>query len=86
VFNSIQRWRLNKRLAAANKSDSGTAAYSVAQLYASLSQTDNALLWLEKAFEVRAPMVVFLRADPVWDGMQTDARFKDLVRRIGLPN
>jgi TolB-like protein/DNA-binding winged helix-turn-helix (wHTH) protein/Tfp pilus assembly protein PilF len=86
VFNSIQRWRLNKRLASANGSDAGGGAYSIAQLYASLSQTDNALLWLEKAFEVRAPMVVFLRADPVWDGMQTDARFKDLVRRIGLPN
>jgi TolB-like protein/DNA-binding winged helix-turn-helix (wHTH) protein/Tfp pilus assembly protein PilF len=86
AFNNVQRWRLNKRLASANGPDAGAGAYNIAQLYASMSQADNALLWLEKAFEVRAPMLVFLRADPVWDGMQTDARFKDLVRRTGLPN
>jgi TolB-like protein/DNA-binding winged helix-turn-helix (wHTH) protein/Tfp pilus assembly protein PilF len=86
AFNSIQRWRLNKRLASASGSGAGAGAYNIAQLSASLSQTDNALLWLEKAFEARAPMLVFLRADPVWDGMRGDARFKDFVRRVGLPN
>jgi len=85
ALNSIRRWRLSKRLAAASNSDATAGAYYVAQLYATLSQTDYAFVWLQRAFEARAPMLVFLEADPIWDGLRADARFQDLIRRVGLP-
>jgi TolB-like protein/DNA-binding winged helix-turn-helix (wHTH) protein len=59
--------------------------YATAQIYAALSQNEAALQALGKAFEARAPLLVFLRADPAWDGLRRDSRFQDLVRRVGLP-
>ena len=44
-----------------------------------------ALQWLEKGYQERADIMIDLNADPVFDGIRTDPRFQDLVRRVGLP-
>jgi TolB-like protein/Tfp pilus assembly protein PilF len=46
-----------------------------------VSQT---LQYLETAYEQRAGFLVWLNVCPVFDGMRTDARFIDLLSRIGL--
>ena len=58
---------------------------NIAMIYAGLGDTENALQWLEKGLEVRDVRLVFLLADPRWDGIRHQARFQDLCRRLNLP-
>ncbi len=53
--------------------------------YGSLGNKDRAFVWLDKAVEQRGWCVPFLRRDNVWNPLRTDPRFKNLLRRVGLP-
>jgi tetratricopeptide (TPR) repeat protein len=55
----------------------------IATIYASLGEKDQAMNWLEKAYEERFNPGVLLR--PGFDPLRSDPRFEDLVHRIGLP-
>jgi hypothetical protein len=57
----------------------------VAQAYARLGERNVAFDWLERAYSERDDDMVFLNSDPVWDPLRSAPRFKDLVRRVGLP-
>jgi len=59
--------------------------HNLAVLHAGLGERDQALKFLEKAYEQRHPWLVVLNVDPRFDNLRSDARFRDLVRRIGLP-
>ncbi|HEY7403095.1 MAG TPA: FlgO family outer membrane protein [Candidatus Angelobacter sp.] len=54
-------------------------------LFAGLGDKDKALEWLEKAFEERADGLTWINVEPMLDDLRSDAKFQDLVRRIGLP-
>jgi serine/threonine protein kinase/Flp pilus assembly protein TadD len=56
-----------------------------AALLTALGETDEAFRWLEKAFADRSDYLVYLGREPAFDKLRADPRFKDLVRRIGLP-
>ncbi len=56
----------------------------MAAIYAGLGEKDQAFSWLEKAFESRDEDVTLLSVDPKFDGLRTDPRFADLVRRMNL--
>jgi tetratricopeptide (TPR) repeat protein len=58
--------------------------YLMAYIYAGLGQHDAAFEWLEKAYEERAYVLVGLKALPLFDDLREDARFQDLLRRVGL--
>src|SRR5439155_27261115 len=58
--------------------------YYVAKIYASLGEKEQALAWLEKAYEERNPDFIELKVEPALDVLRTDARFRDLLRRVGL--
>ena len=60
--------------------------YNIAIVYAGLGDTENALRWLEKGFEVRDVRLGFLVADPRGDGIRGEARFQELCRRLSLPD
>ncbi|HSB10444.1 MAG TPA: protein kinase [Blastocatellia bacterium] len=59
--------------------------YIRATLYAALGNTDQALEWLEKGYEERSALMAFLKVDPALDGLRSDRRFTDLLRRVRLP-
>jgi len=61
------------------------SAYHIALPYGGLGDADNAILWLEKAFEERDNWMVWLAVHPAFDPVRSDPRFADLVRRVGLP-
>jgi TolB-like protein/Tfp pilus assembly protein PilF len=64
----------------------GTASpYSVAGIYAALGESDSAFECLNKAWEQHDLQLVSLKVDPTLDGVRSDARFANLVRRVGLP-
>jgi len=58
--------------------------YLVARIYASLGETDEALRWLEIAYEEHAAGIVQLKVDPRLDSVRSDPRFQDLLRRMNF--
>ncbi len=58
-------------------------ASEIAVIYASLGDMDQAMNWLEKAYEERFNPSILLR--PGFDPLRSDSRFQSLVHRIGLP-
>jgi TolB-like protein/Tfp pilus assembly protein PilF len=46
---------------------------------------EDCLSWLEKGYEGRVGMLVYLKADAVFDGLRKDPRFQEVVRRVGIP-
>ena len=64
----------------------------LAQVYAAMGDKDRAFYWLEEAYRHRdiAPAaddvgLGMINVDHMMDPLRADTRFKDLVRRIGLP-
>jgi tetratricopeptide (TPR) repeat protein len=58
----------------------------VADTYLLLGDKGKALAWLDKvkARETRSSFI-FLKVDPRWDTIRSDARFRDLLRSMNLP-
>ncbi len=64
----------------------GTASpYSIAGIYAALGEGDAAFAWLNQACEQHDVQLVSVKVDPTLDGVRSDLRFAELVRRVGLP-
>jgi serine/threonine-protein kinase len=61
---------------------------NIALVYAGLGQNDEAMRWLEKAYQARSAWLILLalKLDPRWDALASDARFQELLRRIGFPS
>jgi Tfp pilus assembly protein PilF len=59
--------------------------YDLAILHSVLGEKDEAFASLERAFELRAEALVWLKVDPRLDPLRLDRRFIDLLRRVGLP-
>jgi tetratricopeptide (TPR) repeat protein len=53
--------------------------------YLGLGEYDQAFLWLEEAYKEQSNILQFLKVHPFFDPVRDDPRFKDLLRRIGLP-
>ena len=58
--------------------------YGIAQIYAALNDKEQAYKWLEIAYRDRAVWMSYLAVDPVFDSIRSEARFQDLLRRVGL--
>ena len=61
-----------------------SAHANVALIYSGLGDQDQAMIWLNKAYEARFNPSILLR--PGFDNLRSGARFQELVRRIGLPH
>ena len=59
--------------------------HDLANVYLALGEKQQALDWLEKAYEDRNWYMPWLKVEPRFDPLRSDPRFADLVRRIGLP-
>ena len=58
-------------------------ASEIALIYVGLREKDQAMKWLEKAYEGHFNPSILLR--PAFDPLRPDPRFQNLVHRIGLP-
>lgn len=58
--------------------------FAFVHIYTGLGKIDQAFEWLEKAYEARDPKLSYLKVHPRWDRLRQDARFNDLLRRLGL--
>lgn len=59
--------------------------YCLALIYAGLGEKDQALEWLEKAYQKRVALLIYLGRQPQFDALRSDPRFADLLLRVGLP-
>jgi TolB-like protein/DNA-binding winged helix-turn-helix (wHTH) protein/Flp pilus assembly protein TadD len=59
--------------------------YGVAQIYAALNNREDTFKWLQAAYDEHSVWMGYLAVDPVFDRYRSDERFKDLLRRVGLP-
>jgi eukaryotic-like serine/threonine-protein kinase len=59
------------------------SSYWIATVYVGLGDKDQAFHHLEKAFDERYFLMVWMNSDPLFDNIRSDRRFTDLVRRIG---
>ena len=50
--------------------------------YAGLNDQDQAIAYLNKAYESRHPGLVLIRIDPLFDRLRSDDRFKQIVQRF----
>lgn len=50
--------------------------------YAGLNDPNQAIAYLNKAYESRHPGLVLIRIDPLFDGLRSDDRFKQIVQRF----
>ena len=64
-------------------SQHSSADANIALIYLGLGDGDQAMIWLDKAYRARFNPSILLR--PAFDPLRSDARFQDLLRRIGLP-
>ena len=62
------------------------APYFFAIIEGALGEKDQAFASLEKGFAGRDPYLARLRVDVAMDPLRSDARFKILLRRVGLAN
>jgi len=53
-----------------------------AVVYAGLKDNDRAIEYLNKAYDSRHPGLVLIRIEPMFDGLRSDERFKQLVMRF----
>ncbi len=58
--------------------------YDVAVIYIGLGEKDQALEWLEKAYEDYSAWLLWLNVDPRFDTLHADQRYHDLLCRMGL--
>jgi len=57
----------------------------IAYIYEGLGRVEDALDWLDKAVEERDGWLVFLNSFPRFESLRAEARFKDILRHLQLP-
>lgn len=57
-------------------------AYFVAQVFLGVGKKQDAMDWLRIAFHERSHWVLFLKVDPIFDELRSDARFLELLKQV----
>jgi TolB-like protein/DNA-binding winged helix-turn-helix (wHTH) protein/Tfp pilus assembly protein PilF len=60
--------------------------FYVAIVYAGLGENDQALDWIEKAYQDRSNAIVFAKVDPQLDTLRSTPRFQSLLHRLAFQN
>lgn len=59
--------------------------YNFALIYNGLGEDDEALLWLERAYDARDVLLApFIKADPIWGRLRSNPRFAAILKRMNL--
>ena len=61
------------------------SAYDRAIIYVGLNEPEQALTWLERAYQERSQFMIYLDTDPRFDSLRNNARFQEFFRRLRFP-
>jgi len=59
-------------------------ATSIATIHMAMGDREQAIAWLNRAYEQRDVRMTFLKVDHRWDPLRADPRFVAIAQRIGL--
>ena len=76
--------RLLPELEAHVGGEEGTGALNIASYYFYLGENDRGFEWLERSYSRSESWLLWVTVDPDFDGIRTDPRYLDLVKRLGL--
>ncbi|MEX2126022.1 MAG: winged helix-turn-helix domain-containing protein [Woeseia sp.] len=60
------------------------SAYDISTIYAGLGKSDETFAWLERALDERSQLIGWVPWDPVFDGIRSDPRYPEVVRRLNV--
>jgi hypothetical protein len=60
--------------------------YMFGRIYTALDEIDDAIRWLNIAYQERAPWMVLLKRDPRLDRLRIDPRYEPLLRLMNFPS
>jgi serine/threonine-protein kinase len=78
-------WKILKGLIKRDGSGEPDVAVEIGHVFGALGDRDRAFEWLEKAYQGGSSSLIWLKVWPVWAPLRSDARYADLVRRMGFP-
>jgi TolB-like protein/tetratricopeptide (TPR) repeat protein len=79
-----RRGEADAAVADAERASASGAAYQIALIYAARHDADRAFLWLDRAYRQRDTGLLWMKADPVLEGLRTDPRFPALLHKMHL--
>jgi len=56
----------------------------IAEVYLVMGDKEQAIIWLERAYEERDPALFWLKSLPMWDSLRPDPRFQGLLRKVNF--
>ena len=62
--------------------DQGASPYEIAVLHLGLGEHEQAIDWLEKAYEARDSHLIYINKGPRFDPLRGNPRFIELLNRI----
>jgi TolB-like protein/DNA-binding winged helix-turn-helix (wHTH) protein len=75
-----KRIELNEKLAGKQAANS----YDLAIDCAAIGDGDQALVWLERAFQAHESKIILIGVEPIFDSIHSDPRFASLLNQMGL--
>jgi TolB-like protein len=78
-------WRRTLENYKASAKSNYVSSLMVAAACVRVGDKECAFRWLEKGIEERDDLMINLNVEPVFDGIRWDPRYRDLVRRVGIP-
>jgi DNA-binding winged helix-turn-helix (wHTH) protein/TolB-like protein/Tfp pilus assembly protein PilF len=76
-------WQKRLKQEAEESKQGLSIGFEMAEIFAQLGEKDQAFAWLERAYEQRSFMMLYLKVAPNLDPLRSDPRFADLLRRVG---
>ena len=61
------------------------SGFLLAEAFVGLGQKDQAITWLERAYEAHDQWMVYVASYPGLDPLHSDQHFQDLLRRMNFP-
>src|SRR2546425_282803 len=71
-------------LTALERRPPGNTAFAIALVHLGLGHNEQALRWLQAAYEERSEWLPFVAPSAIFDPLRPDPRFRALMRRIGI--
>ena len=58
---------------------------AIAVTYVGLGDNERAMQLLQRAFEIRDPIIQYIKVESHYDPLKNDPRFQELIQKLGLP-